>query len=78
MKTGIFGSGEAAGVLFFAGLLPVRMVEWFLLLKIAFGERTRDKSLTAPAIGFGILVSYLLDFVGIIAAFVLPGGMWVC
>jgi hypothetical protein len=29
-------------------------------------------------ITFGLLVSFALDAVGIIAAFVFPGGMWVC
>jgi hypothetical protein len=75
--TGIFGD-EAAGTVFLIGLLPVRIAEWLLLLRIAFKEKIRERKRTAWAVGWGIVVSYGLDAIGIAAALVIPGGSWVC
>jgi len=36
-------------------------------------SNTRGKLIT-----FGILVSFALDAIGILGAFVLPGGIWIC
>lgn len=65
-------------VLFFGGLLPVRLAEWYWLLRIAFKEKVRRHPETPRGLALGTLVSYGLDAIGIAAAFVLPGGMWVC
>jgi hypothetical protein len=65
-------------VLFFGGLLPVRLAEWYWLLRIAFKERVRRHPETPRSLALGTLVSYGLDAIGVAAAFVLPGGMWVC
>jgi hypothetical protein len=73
---GLFG--ESAGPVFLAGLIPVRIAEWLFLLWIAFGEKIRERKRTAWATGWGIAVSYALDAIGIAAAFVIPGGFWVC
>jgi hypothetical protein len=78
VKTRLFGAEGTAFILFFLGLLPVRVGEWLLLLRLAFGQCSRHKAIAARAVGYGILVSYALDAIGIMAAFVLPGGMWVC
>ncbi len=74
--TGIFG--EKTPVVFLVGLLPVRIAEWLLLLRIAFGGKIRERKRTAWAVGWGIAVSYGLDAIGIAAALVIPGGFWVC
>ena len=60
------------------GLLPVRLGEWLLLLHLFFdrGLKERPKALKA-ALG-GSIWSFCLDAIGIAAAFVIPGGFWVC
>jgi hypothetical protein len=78
LTTGIFGEGASAGVYYMLGLLPIRILEWWLLLWIFFRSKTGDRSKVASGIGLGIVVSYLLDAIGIAAALVLPGGFWVC
>jgi hypothetical protein len=78
LTAGIFGEGASSGVYYLSGLLPIRFLEWWLLLWIFFRSQTEDRSKIASGIGLGIVVSYLLDAVGIGAALVLPGGVWVC
>jgi hypothetical protein len=78
MTTGLFGHGDMASLAYLLGLLPVRVGEWWLLLWFFFRNKTRDRLKTSQGIGGGILVSYALDAIGIAAAFVLPGGFWVC
>jgi hypothetical protein len=74
-----FSTHDTAGtVLFFALLVPVRVGEWALLFWWIYGMRPFKEALGWKLITFGLLVSFALDAVGIIAAFVFPGGMWVC
>jgi hypothetical protein len=63
---------------FYVALLPVRLVEWSLVIWFFF-ERSRESGfrLTGYSI-LGSLWSYLLDVPAIFAAFVVPGGMWIC
>jgi len=75
---GIFGEGASSSVVYMLGLLPVRFFEWWLLLWMFFSPKTSDRPKAAWGIGLGIVVSYLLDAIGIGAALVLPGGVWVC
>jgi hypothetical protein len=64
--------------LFFAPLLPIRLVEWGLLIHLFFdrGLVRRRKDLEYAA--YGIVWSFVLDALGIVFAFVVPGGFWVC
>jgi hypothetical protein len=66
------------GWLFLAGLIPVRVVEWYWLLRIIFKDSVRGSPQATWSIVWGTIVSYALDAIGIAAAFVIPGGMWVC
>jgi hypothetical protein len=64
--------------IFFGLLIPIRLAEWSLLIHFFFdrGLIQRDKLLDfAP---LGSLWSFVLDGVGIGAAFVFPGGFWIC
>lgn len=65
-------------ILFFGGMLPLRFGEWYWLLRLAFKNKVRGNFQTVPSLVQGTLVSYGLDAIGVAAAFVLPGGMWVC
>jgi hypothetical protein len=65
-------------VLFFVFLIPVRVSEWALLLWWIYRLRPINDYSCMKLITLGILASFALDAIGIISAFVLPGGMWVC
>jgi hypothetical protein len=57
--------------------VPVRIGEWWLLLQLMYkGLLNRRQRL--GLIGGGIFTSFALDFIGVVCAFALPGGMWVC
>jgi hypothetical protein len=70
--------GLIAGITFFVMLIPVRFVEWSLLIHFFFdrGRIQRERALNFAALG--TLWSFALDAVGIAAAFVVPGGFWIC
>jgi len=70
--------GDSADILFYVFLLPVRFAEWSLLIWLFFDRGLHDRNRQWKWVGWGILCSYLLDAVGVFAAFVLPGGAWVC
>jgi hypothetical protein len=67
-----------AGFVFFGLLIPIRLAEWSLLIHLFFDrglvQRARDVKFAAA----GSLWSFVLDAVGIVAAFVVPGGFWIC
>jgi len=58
--------------------LPIRIAEWLLLIWIFYDRHFLLKKLDTKAVAGGIAWSYVLDAVGIGAALVLPGGIWVC
>lgn len=64
--------------LFFVGLIPVRIFEWWLLLAWIYNAFPVSPKRRALIILVGILVSFALDVLGIASAFALPGGVWVC
>jgi hypothetical protein len=70
--------GDTGNVLFFSLLIPVRVFEWWLLLRWIYREFELSRRQRTALIAGGIVTSFALDALGIAAAFVLPGGMWVC
>jgi hypothetical protein len=64
--------------LFFVFLLPVRIGEWLLLLRTTYVSYPLPGGTQGTIIAGGIVASFVLDAIGILAAFALPGGMWVC
>jgi hypothetical protein len=64
--------------LFFAGLVPVRVLEWYLFLWLLYRHCDLDRASKAKFIFFGIVISFLLDALGIFATLFLPGGAWIC
>ena len=68
----------AAALLFFGLLIPIRLAEWSLLIHFFFdrGLLQRVKDLKLATVGSAW--SFFLDGVGIVSAFVIPGGFWVC
>jgi hypothetical protein len=67
-----------ADPLFFASLIPIRIFEWWILLRWIYRDYSFSSRTRATVIGTGILVSFACDVLGIVTAWVLPGGMWVC
>jgi len=67
-----------AASVFFGLLIPIRLAEWSLLIHFFFDrgllQRARDLKLAAV----GSAWSFVLDAIGIVSAFVVPGGFWVC
>lgn len=72
-KHDIFDNG-----LFFGLLVPVRVAEWWSLLALVYREFPISGRWRMAIIGEGIVGSFVLDALGVIFAFVMPGGMWVC
>jgi hypothetical protein len=74
--SGAFAPGPAS-YLYLAGLLPVRLAEWWLILWLLY-----DRKLAQPAKGWraailGTAWSYVLD-VPAIAGLLAVGGFWIC
>jgi hypothetical protein len=69
---------DMAAPLFFIVLAPIRMGEWSLLIHLFFdrGLTERGRDLKYAALGTGW--SFVLDGIGVGAAFVIPGGFWIC
>lgn len=75
---GINKDSSLLTVIFFALLVPIRIGEWWFLLWWMYREFPLAFAARGRIITFGILVSFALDAIGIFAAFVLPGGIWIC
>jgi hypothetical protein len=78
-KIPIFATHDAwVTPLFFGLLVPLRVGEWWLLLRWIYGGFPIQDSTRWKLIAGRIGTSFGLDALGIVAAFVLPSGMWVC
>jgi hypothetical protein len=62
----------------FLALCPIRVLEWGVLLRIFFEPRLLRSARSWKYTVYGLLWSYALDAIGVAAAFVVPGGVWVC
>ncbi len=69
---------EAPALQAYLGLLPVRVLEWGLLIWLFYGRSSIGFSRLSILTFIGVLVSYLLDGLGLVFVFVVPGAMWVC
>jgi hypothetical protein len=63
---------------FFLWLLPVRLLEWLLVIWLFFQYKQVHASRLVKHSFLGALWSYVLDAPAIGSVFVVPGGMWVC
>lgn len=59
-------------------LVPIRIGEWSLILWFFFERASAQKSRLRRNVLLGTVWSYVLDAIGIFAAFVIPGGAWIC
>jgi hypothetical protein len=67
-----------ASAVFLGLLIPIRLVEWSILIHFFFDRGLVRRAKDLKYIAFGSLWSFVLDAVGILAAFVVPGGFWIC
>jgi hypothetical protein len=70
--------GEGYAALFYLFLLPIRLAEWILLIWLFLDRGLHQRARMWKYAVFGTICSYVLDAIGVAAAFVLPGGIWVC
>jgi|SRR5579863_2115003 hypothetical protein len=70
--------GEGYAAFFYLFLLPIRLVEWILLIWLFFDRGLHHRIRMWKYAAFGTICSYALDAIGVGAALVLPGGFWVC
>jgi hypothetical protein len=73
-----FVADSYSGVLYYVFLLPIRIGEWSLLIWLFFDRGLQARARMWKYVAFGTLCSYILDAIGVGAALVLPGGLWVC
>ena len=71
-------TGEGTEALFYLFLLPIRLAEWILLIWVFLDRGLHQRARMWKYAAFGTICSYALDAIGVGAAFVLPGGIWVC
>ena len=69
---------DIAMYVYLLALLPVRLGEWLFLLHLFFDRKLTNRAKDVKSAFAGSLWSYCLDAIGIGAAFVIPGGVWVC
>ena len=74
----IFHAVNPSPVLYLAGLMPVRIGEWLWLVHLFYDKRLSDAQKVFRFAAAGTAWSYCLDAIGIGAALVIPGGIWVC
>jgi hypothetical protein len=63
--------------LYLAGLLPVRIVEWWFLIWLFYDRGLRQPAKGWRMVGLGTIWSYVLDAPAI-AGFIATAGFWVC
>lgn len=68
---------QSAPLLYMAGLLPIRVAEWWLLIWIFYDRELTQRAKGWRTVGLGTVWSYILDAPAI-AGFLVTAGFWVC
>jgi hypothetical protein len=63
---------------FYVGLIPVRFLEWLLVLWLFYGNVPETGKRRMLYVVLGVIWSYMLDLPAVVTAFALPGGFWIC
>jgi hypothetical protein len=74
--SGALVSGPAS-YLYLAGLLPVRLAEWWLVVWLFYDRKLMQPAKGWRAVGLGTVWSYVLDAPAI-AGLLAVGGFWIC
>lgn len=70
--------GTRAPFVFFAALVPIRVLEWWLLFRYVYGNNELTPAFYRKWVVLGVVVSFLLDAAGVYAFIITPGGAWIC
>jgi hypothetical protein len=65
------------GLLFLAGLLPMRIAEWWLLVWLFYDRKLEQGRLGWRVVALATCWSFVLDIPAIAGAF-FTGGFWIC
>ncbi len=68
---------ELAFMVFLLGLIPFRIFEWYITLRLFYGKSASFKDSVASMTALGIVWSFILDVPAIIG-FIATGGFWIC
>jgi hypothetical protein len=64
---------------FLAGLIPIRIFEWALLVFVFFDRHFYDDLRALKFIGLGVIWSFLIDVIALLLSLITFGGrFWVC
>jgi hypothetical protein len=70
-------TGEAFPYRYLAGLLPVRIGEWWLLIWLFYDRELRQAAKDWRMVALGTIWSYVLDAPAVLGVFA-TAGIWVC
>ncbi len=59
------------------GLIPVRLLEWYIIIKGFYGPGTVENNELRKPMWLGVLASFLLDIPALVGVFT-AGGFWIC
>lgn len=71
------GEGSPKDALFLAGFIPLRLVEWSLLLILFYDRRLVHRKRAMGVVAAGTAWSFLLDIPAIFGL-IKVGGFWIC
>jgi hypothetical protein len=69
--------GKYMAISFMALLAPVRIFEWMFFIWLFYDNKLSKPGKWANIIG-GTVLSFVIDALAILLAFVGPGGFWIC
>ena len=72
-----FFVGSVGFFVYLLGLIPVRFLEWYIIIKGFYGPAAAETDVLMKPIWLGVLVSFLLDIPALIGLFA-AGGFWIC
>jgi hypothetical protein len=69
--------GGLGVIVYYLGLIPVRLLEWWIIILLFYDRGAETKPKDWRYAGFGTAWSYALDIPALIGFFV-TGGLWIC
>ena len=69
--------GIASVAVYYLGLVPVRLLEWWIIILIFYDRQIKMKSKDWTNAGLGTAWSYALDIPALVG-FLATGGLWIC
>lgn len=72
-----WATGAFQSLSFMLGLIPIRIIEWLLLLILFYDHRLQNRPRAGKVAALGTLWSFLLDLPATVG-WILVAGFWVC